>query len=362
MIDLRLKVDPLPLDVPLIIRLREQTDVELGPHDVVLLDEDGDRREYDYNGFSVGVYTRSGESMDGDVLLLLPGQPSAHRLIRANSEHNTFLVTEQCDQLCVMCSQPPKKHHNDMFEHFALAALLAPQNSTIGISGGEPLLHKHRLFEMLSVVIETRPDIRFHILTNAQHLEPSDIECVASFGRDRVLWGVPLYSATPSVHDEIVGKVGAYKTLEQGLAVLLRAGASVELRTVVLQQNWNDLPALSEFISTRLGFISFWAVMQLERIGYGRMNWTSSFKDTSTDFDPLARAIDIASARGIQAWLYNFPACSVPSPYRAHAPSTISDWKRKYLDFCDSCDARETCGGFFQWYDHAEGFSALGPL
>lgn len=104
------------------------------------------------------------------------------------------------------------------------------------------------------------------------------------------------------------------KTLERGLATLLRAGASVELRTVVLQQNWNDLPALAEFISTRLNFISFWAVMQLERIGYGRMNWTSSFKDTSVDFDPLARALDIVTVRGTQAWLYNFPACSVRNP------------------------------------------------
>ncbi|MGA1834280.1 His-Xaa-Ser system radical SAM maturase HxsC [Rhizobium wenxiniae] len=362
MIDLRLKVDPLPLEAPLVVRLRETPCNDPTSHDAVLLDISGERREYDFNGFSLGVYARPAESMDGDVLLLLPGQASAHRLIRAHSEHNTFLVTEQCDQLCVMCSQPPKKYHNDMFEHFGLAACLAPIGATIGISGGEPLLHKHRLFEMLSSVIAARPDIRFHILTNAQHLEAKDAEQLAGFGWDRVLWGVPLYSASPEIHDQIVGKEGAFKILEQGLSTLIRAGASVELRTVVLQQNWNDLPALAEFISTRLGFISFWAVMQLERIGYGRMNWASSFKDTSIDFDPLARAIDIASARGIQAWLYNFPACSVPQPYRSHAPSTISDWKRKYLEFCDTCGARETCGGFFQWYDHTEGFTALGPI
>jgi His-Xaa-Ser system radical SAM maturase HxsC len=362
MIDLRLKIDPLPLDAPLVVRLREIPCDDATADDAILLDGSEGRREYDYNGFSLGVHTRTCESMDGDVLLLLPGQATAHRLIRASSEHNTFLVTEQCDQLCVMCSQPPKKYHNDMFEHFALAARLAPFGATIGISGGEPLLYKHRLFEMLSDAIAARPDIRFHVLTNAQHLETNDIEKIAAFGWDRVLWGVPLYSATPENHDRIVGKDGAFKLLERGLSILLRAGASVELRTVVLQQNWNDLPALASYISTRLGSISFWAVMQLERIGYGRMNWASSFKDTSVDFDPLARSIDIVTARGIQAWLYNFPACSVPQPYRPHAPSTISDWKRKYLDFCEPCSARETCGGFFQWYDHAEGFTALGTI
>lgn len=362
MIELRLKVDPLPIDVPLVVRLNDGPSNADGQHDAFLVEFTGERREYDFNGFSLGVYAGVDECMDGDVLLLLPGQASAHRLIRAQSEHNTFLVTEQCDQLCVMCSQPPKKHHHDMFEHFALAALLAPIGATIGISGGEPLLHKHRLFEMLSHVTKARPDIRFHVLTNAQHLDGGDIETLSDLGWDRVLWGVPIYSASADVHDRIVGKDGAFRSLERGLATLLRAGASVELRTVVLQQNWDDLPALADFVSTRLSAVSFWAVMQLERIGYGRMNWTTSFKDTSTDFDPLARAIDIAAARGIQAWLYNFPACSVPLGYRGHAPSTISDWKRKYLDFCDGCSARGTCGGFFQWYDHRQGFAALGPL
>lgn len=82
MIDLRLKVDPLPIDTPLVVRLREELCEDRGPHDAVLLDVAGDRREYDFNGFSLGVYARTGEIMDGDVLLLLPGQVSAHRLIR----------------------------------------------------------------------------------------------------------------------------------------------------------------------------------------------------------------------------------------------------------------------------------------
>lgn len=362
MIDLRLKVDPLPIEIPLVVRLLDEPIGRRTEHDAIILDIDGDRREYEYHGFSLTVHARPDEKLDGDVLLVLPGQASAHRLIRANSNHNTLLVTEQCDQLCVMCSQPPKKYHLDLFDHFAVAASLAPQDAMIGISGGEPLLHKERLFQMLSTVTSSRPDLRFHILTNAQHFEPQDTERLVELGWDRILWGVPLYSADPETHDRIVGKPGAFANLERGLATLMRAGASVELRTVVLQQNWDDLVGIAEFIATRLPFISVWAIMQLERIGYGRMNWASSFKDTSADFDQAARAIDIVTARGLEAWLYNFPLCSVPDEYRRYAPSTISDWKRKYLEFCDSCGARETCGGFFQWYDHEKGFIGLGPI
>ncbi len=361
MIDLRIKVDPLPIDEPLIVRLQAAGSPAQSDSDAILTEVEGDRREYELNGFSFAVYGAN-DTLDGDVLMMLPGTTTAHRLIRAGSKHNTLLVTEQCDQLCVMCSQPPKKYHTDLFEQFALAASLAPQGAMIGISGGEPLLHKDRLFRMLEDVKSRRPDVGFHILTNAQHLSTADLDMLQRLDHERILWGVPLYSATPENHDRIVGKSGAFANLERGLALLMRAGASLELRSVVMQQNWQDLPALADYVSTRLSFLTIWAIMQLERIGYARMNWRETFQDTSTEFEQIARAIDVATARGLKAALYNFPLCSVPPAYREYAPSTISDWKRKYLDFCLNCRAQKTCGGFFEWYSAPEGFASLGPL
>jgi hypothetical protein len=119
---------------------------------------------------------------------------------------------------------------------------------------------------------------------------------------------------------------------------------------------------LAQQIAVRLPFIERWAIMQLENIGYGRMNWKSSFKDTSSDFGELSRAVDMATAKGMAVSLYNFPLCSVPAGYRRLAPATISDWKNKHEDFCDGCSARGECGGFFEWYDHRHGFSQLGAL
>ncbi|CDM60024.1 hypothetical protein LPU83_pLPU83b_0024 (plasmid) [Rhizobium favelukesii] len=300
------------------------------------------------------------------ILMVTSSWPSpvrpAHRLIRASSPHNTFLVTEQCDQLCVMCSQPPKKYHADLFEQFETAAILAPNKSVLGISGGEPLLHKEKLFRMFERVARLRPDVTFHVLSNGQHSTKDDVKQLIEIGTERILWGIPLYSSDPRTHDQIVGKPGAFRSLERGLAVLMQAGASVELRTVVLQQNRRHLGALADFVFTRLSFINVWALMQLERIGYGRMNWATSFLDTSIDFEPISMAVDRTVARGISVALYNFPLCSVPKEYRQYAPSTISDWKRKYLGFCKECNARSACGGFFEWYSHDQVFSALGPL
>src|SRR4051794_4935895 len=53
-----------------------------------------------------GLFTIAdhGETLDGDVVLVDPARGAAERLIRASSKHNTLLITERCDQLCVMCS------------------------------------------------------------------------------------------------------------------------------------------------------------------------------------------------------------------------------------------------------------------
>ncbi|MGE6742959.1 hypothetical protein ACQKGC_22055 [Allorhizobium pseudoryzae] len=177
-----------------------------------------------------------------------------------------------------------------------------------------------------------------------------------------MLWGIPLYASRAELHDEIVGKQGAFDRLRRSLSLLLSGGAAIELRTVVMKQNWYDLPKLAKYVAARLPFIDRWALMQLENIGFGRMNWQKSFQDTSADFGALDRAIDIASARGVETTLFNFPLCSVPAPYRTLAPATISDWKCKHESFCDDCSARSRCGGFFEWYDHRNGFAKLGAL
>ncbi len=65
-----------------------------------------------------------------------------------------------------------------------------------------------------------------------------------------------MYARTATLHDEIVGKRGAFVRLEETLSMLMLAGASVELRTVVMRQNFSDLPALARHIHNRLPFIS----------------------------------------------------------------------------------------------------------
>jgi His-Xaa-Ser system radical SAM maturase HxsC len=362
MIKLKLKVDPIPIDKPLIIRLRTLLVSEGSSrkiNEAFLVCRDEVSGHFDYCGFSIRVYTSRLEDLDGDVVLLMPGQSTMHRLIRSKSVHNTLLVTEQCDQRCIMCSQPPKKYHVDMFGQFLDAIKLAPKNATIGLSGGEPLLHKARLFDFLKSAQHSRPDLSFHILTNGQHFEKDDTEILGNLDLTKILWGIPIYSSQLSVHDKIVVKEGAFNILHKNLAFLGALGALIELRTVVLKSNIPNFEDLADHISTHHPFTNVWAIMQLENIGYARMNWDKEFFDNSLSFEPIATSLDLATARGIRTSLYNFPLCTVPAAYRSYCVHSISDWKQKFLTACDKCTLKSACGGFFEWYPEGAGFKEI---
>ena len=338
-----------------VTRLRSAAN-DLGPCDSVLVDADETGTTYAGPAGLVAIDGLTERDLDGDVVLVQPSAGRVERLLRAGSPHNTLLVTERCDQLCLMCSQPPKKTHVDRFDLLEQACLLAEPGALIGVSGGEPTLYKERLLTMMERVLEDRPDLGFHVLSNGQHFEATDVARLSAPVLRGVSWGIPIYATDPALHDEIVGKGGAFERLMAGFAHLIMAGARVELRTVLVRGNLDAMPVLARFVASRLRFVEAWSIMQLEHIGFAKGRWTDLYCDHRRRFGPIAAALDHATLHGMRAQLFNFPRCTVPEPYRRFAIASISDWKRKYATGCEGCREKEACTGFFQWHpdEHAD--------
>jgi His-Xaa-Ser system radical SAM maturase HxsC len=352
-------VIPLRLEVtaeaeePFVTRLRNRA-CNSQPGDSLLIPTDGEDATFSGQSGLLVFEKLPPEGVDGDVILVSPREGRAERLFRAGSTHNTLLVTERCDQLCVMCSQPPKKTHIDRFKIFEAACLLAPEGAMIGITGGEPTLYKCQLFSLIERTLKARPDVGFHVLTNAQHFDLDDLATLRSEPFRSVVWGIPLYAPEATLHDAIVGKAGAFDRLQSSLHVLLLAGARVELRTVLLQSNAPRFPDLGAYVAHRLRFVEAWSIMQLEHIGFAKNRWDILYFDHRSDFSPVQIALDRTLVGGLNVRLFNFPRCSVPPRYRALAASSISDWKRKFMPDCAGCSEMDRCGGFFEWHpvDH----------
>lgn len=359
MIELSLPSEFSSTDLPPFVAKLSENE---GDHCAVLVAQDSSSELFSYEGTQFAIPRQNGATNMGDVIFADPHANRVQRWIRSDSKHNTLLITEQCDQLCVMCSQPPKKTHVDNFAHFETACSLAPAGAVIGLSGGEPLLHKYQLFDLIEATHRARPDVSFHVLTNGQHFAESDLDRLRSPAFENVLWGVPLYAARDDLHDEIVVKDGAFERLLSSFAIMARAGLHIELRTVLLQANYHALPQLSRFVADRLPFIQVWALMQLERIGFARNRWLSQFVDHSASICEMEAALTIASAAGVETVLYNVPTCTVPSKLRPYLRRSISDWKQAFPQECETCTQIENCSGFFSWHTSTTDYKDWGPL
>ena len=224
---------------------------------------------------------------------------------------------------------------------------------------------------MIETALEARPDLAFHVLTNGQHFEAADIERLRNPLYRAVQWGIPLYAADARLHDEIVGKVGAFERLRESFAHLIMAGAGVELRTVVLTTNYAEIPALADYVSARLGFIDVWSIMQLENIGFAKNRWPQLYVRHAENFQPIADALEQAALFGVRAQLFNFPRCTVPAPFRISAVASISDWKRKYMPARGDCRSARAAAAFsngtrrrtpWQEYRRYDGIRKAGPV
>lgn len=357
MIDLHLPAEFDRPGSPFVVKVRaDSSDDDVAP---------GDQEAIARKGRDIGIYdcqsangafslrAKMDDPIDGDVLLCVPSRKVAHRLFRRASRHNTLLLTERCDQLCLMCSQPPKRSEDDWrFPFYEQALLLSEPGTIVGISGGEPTLYLDMLIEMLGRTAEKRPDLRYHILTNGQHFAAGDEQRLRELHKIvGITWGVPLYSQRSATHDEIVGKPGAFEKLLDNLFLLGSTRAAIELRTVITSLNALDLPHLANFIGRHLPFVADWAIMGMEPIGYARAHWERLFFDHSICPQPLLSAIEIADLKGVPCHLYNVPRCTVPKRYRAHCVDSISDWKKKFVSECSGCAERASCSGFFEWYN-----------
>jgi hypothetical protein len=87
----------------------------------------------------------------GDVIGIAPDGHRITVLWKRDATHNSVLLTEQCDNYCLMCSQPPKDRDDTWLFGRAkqIVRLLPPSARSLGLTGGEPTLHADALIDLL---------------------------------------------------------------------------------------------------------------------------------------------------------------------------------------------------------------------
>lgn len=287
---------------------------------------------------------------DGDIVRLDPTRRTLAALYRRSSPNNTFLVTERCDNYCLMCSQPPKARDDSWLidELMELIPLVSPDTQEIGITGGEPGLLGTRLIDLIGLMKQALPRTAVHILSNGRSFANAGFaQSLAKDSHHDLVVGIPLYSDLPEEHDFVVQAKGAFEDTIAGILNLKRAGVRVELRFVIHAQNYSRLTAFARFVARNLCFVDHVALMGLELVGFAKANLDSLWIDPLDYQDGLAAAVQALDRAGLVISIYNHPLCVLPSSLHSFARQSISDWKNLYLDECRSCARKDACCGLF---------------
>lgn len=287
---------------------------------------------------------------DGDVVAVDPNG-FVRVLFRRASRHNFILVTEQCNSLCLMCSQPPKAINDShrLVEHLRLIDLIDPRTEELGITGGEPTLLRDGFLQLIARSRERLPHTALHVLTNGRlFFYRTFAEKLGAIAHPDLVLGIPLYSDVDWHHDYIVQAPGAFEQTVIGLHNLDRYGVRVEIRVVLHALSIPRLTRLATFIARNFPFASQIALMGLEMFGLVHKNLSELWIDPADYQQELREAAEILVNGGMNVSIYNHQLCVLDRSLWPLARKSISDWKNVYLPECNGCDVLERCGGFFQ--------------
>jgi His-Xaa-Ser system radical SAM maturase HxsC len=285
---------------------------------------------------------------DGDILRITP-DGECLRIYESSSDENILLITEGCNNKCLMCPQPPKKNYPSLkSEIYELLNLIETSPNTLGISGGEPTLAFDDLIFAAEVLKNKHPTTYIQLLTNARILSDyKKVKSICNILGNRINFCVPLYADCSEIHDEMVQFSGAFDDTMEGLANLARLKANIEIRNVITKINVNRLPDWSYFIYRNISSISHVAIMELEAIGYARKNIEQLWISPLDYAEELITAIRQLRRQCLDVSIYNHPLCLIPKKVRKFSVKSISPWKVRFVSACEKCIEKASCGGLF---------------
>lgn len=287
---------------------------------------------------------------DGDVIRLEPARGGLRTLHRKAAAYNHFLLTERCNNYCLMCSQPPRAVDDGWIVDEILTAIpLIDRCATeIGFTGGEPTLLGERFIDLVRAANSHLPRTALHILSNGRTFASGTLaRDLGSVRHHDLMMGIPVYADLAHVHDHVVQADGAFDETIRGILALKANGVRVEVRVVLQQQTVARLVPLARFLARNLLFVDHVALMGLELTGFARANLDQIWIDPADYQVDLAEAVGILDRAGFRTSIYNSQMCVLDPSIRRFARRSISDWKQEYMSECSSCTAKTECGGFF---------------
>lgn len=159
------------------------------------------------------------------------------RPIQAN-----FSITFQCNHHCFYCSRKEDQSQLSEVDVVKVVEKLVDGGILLVMLTGGEVFCREDFFSILERVRET--GVLFHVETNGTLIQEKEAQRLARF--DTLMRVLLCLDGTPSVHDAIHEKIGAFQETIRGINCLKSVGIPVECHTLLCQKNVNILDDLIE--------------------------------------------------------------------------------------------------------------------
>lgn len=304
------------------------------------------------NWYQKGVYGLNKDfisKINENDIVMLTERGIASVVWKNKSDDNLLFVTDYCNSNCIMCPQTKvekQEHYYKVAEN--IVKLVKEQPRYLCITGGEPTFLKEEYLALMSSINRRFPYIALQILTNGKNFSDFNFakKAVLSSPIDS-LYAIPLYSAAPWLHDDIVGVKDSFAKTINGIQNLYRLKQNIEIRIVITKKNYRDLPNIAHFIYWNIPFVFRVVFMGMETHGVAEENFSEVWVEPSEYIEYLQNAILFLDDRLINSSIYNIPHCLLSEEIECFAKDSISAWKKNYLPLCEGCRKKDICSGFF---------------
>lgn len=287
---------------------------------------------------------------DGDVVFIDGNLKRLEVIFNVNGNTNSLYVTNACNSKCQFCPQPSTVDDGWLYDVSSkIIDLVQTPGECVNVTGGEPTIRRDKFIGLVKKFSCNWNRTKAFVLTNGRLFSDASYvkDVFSAVDREHIAFGIPLYSDAACVHDQVVGVNGAFGQTVRGLYNLAAYHAEIEIRFVLSRITYKRLPQLVQYIGRNLPFVTRIAVMGIEPMGYCRSEWEKYWVDPEDAEKEILNAFEVADNFNLTVLLYNFQLCCLPRALRPYACSSISEWKRVYIDTCLYCPMKRDCGGFF---------------
>ncbi len=212
-------------------------------------------------------------------------------------------ITEKCNWKCKHCFQEEKNQYEDLSLDKLLYILdqyvdlikrwkLDRFSANLGITGGEPFLHKN-FPELLKRVSEYSKFFRYAVLTNGSLLNKENIRLLQSYNVDYIQ--VSLEGMRKN-NDKIRG-LGSYKKIMKSIKMLVDELPFVRVSMVLSRSNINDLETIVDTLARILKNKEAKIVFSIKRMfPHGKGAHAEDFSISRNEFADIFKRLDKINA------------------------------------------------------------------